>query len=393
VAADRKRLTPRVALMLATDLASSRAILRGISVYSERAQRHWIARVGQARDGTLEELAAWKPDGIIAKIYNESTARRVAALRVPFVNTTNIANLAAPRVAVDDLAIGRLAAQHLLERGFKSFAYVGFTQQQSPQSRHTAFVDELKKQGFASRSYTGFDLLPFRAGEVWGAVDLKFRRWLLTLPKPVAVFAYHDFLAWEVAQVCHTLQLKMPEELALLGVDDDELFCRLAHPPISSIAYPADRIGFEAAATLDRMMRGRAAPRGPVLIPPTGIVVRQSTDIIANADQDLVRAMRYIRTNLALPITVRSILLEVPVSRRLLEEKFRRVLGRSPLQEIHRVRIERARFLLSSSRMSIFEIAKQCGFSTPEHFAVIFRASSGCAPRDYRRNHGSPIST
>jgi LacI family transcriptional regulator len=387
VTGNRNTPTKRIALILATDLASSRDILRGITAYIEERQLQWVCRVGQARAGTLRELTNWKPDGIIGKIYKARTARAVAALRIPMVNTTNISGLPLPRVAVDDLAVGRMAASHLLERGFRSFAYVGFAQQQAP-SRHTAFVAELKKHGFEARSY---NLVPFRRGETWGAIDPKFRQWLLLLPKPVAVFAYHDFLAWEVAQVCHTLHLEIPEELALLGVDDDELFCRLAHPAISSIAYPAERIGFEAAAMLDRMMRRRCVPRHPVLLPPSGIVVRQSTDIVAAADDDMAKAMRYIRTHLAQPISVRSILLEVPISRRTMESKFRRTLGRSPLQEIRRMRIELAQHFLTRTRISIFAIARQCGFSTPERFAAIFRVSTGHSPSEYRRNFGSPM--
>lgn len=378
--------------MLATDLASSRAILRGITAYAEEQHLEWISRVGQSRAETLQQLMAWKPDGIIAKLYDAKSARAVAALKIPLVNTTNIAGLPVPRVAVDDKRVGELAAAHFLERGFRHFAFVGFAQQQSPESRQFAFMSALKKQGFSCETYTRFDLLPMRRGEIWGAVDPGgFRRWLSSLPKPTALFAYHDFLAWEVAQVCHALNLKIPDQVALLGVDDDELFCRLAHPPISSVAYPAERIGFEAARALDRMMSSDWTLRQKILIPPSGVVVRQSTDVVASEDEDLARAMRYIRANLALPISVKSILREVPISRRTLEEKFRRTLGRSPLREIRRMRIERAQHFLSRTRMSIFEIAKRCGFSTAERFASVFRQTSGCAPRDYRRRYGSPL--
>jgi len=390
MAKGRDRSPRRVALMLPTDLASGRAILRGVAAYTEERRCAWISRVGQARAGTLRELIAWKPGGIIAKIYDDKTARAVSRLRIPLVNTTNIASLPLPRVAVDDVAAGRLAAQHFLERGFTNFAYVGFAQQHSPQSRQTAFIAELRKNRFEPHVYSRFDLLPFRRGETWGAVDPRFRQWLLALPKPVALFAYHDFLAWEVLQVCHATGLKIPEELALLGVDDDELFCRLAHPPLSSIAYPAERIGYEAARMLDRMMKG-AQPGKPVFVAPSGVIVRQSTDVVATQDDDLARAMRHIRAHLALPISVASLLREVPVSRRTLEEKFRRTLGRSPLQEIRRMRLERARHFLSSTRMSIFEIARRCGFSTPERFAAVFRQSAGLAPRQYRAKHGSPL--
>jgi LacI family transcriptional regulator len=391
VAKVREQSTRRVALMLATDLASSRAILRGITAYAEERRLEWIARVGPTRPETLKELIAWKPDGIIAKMYDAQSVRAVAALRIPLVNTTNIGGLPVPRVAVDDGMIGRLAAQHFLERGFRHFAFAGFAQQRSPQSRQFAYIRELKKHGFDCRSYARFDLVPLRRGETWGAIDPRFRRFLIELPRPAALFAYHDFLAWEIAQVCHSAGLRMPEDVALLGVDDDELFCRLAQPPISSIAYPAERIGYEAARMLDRMMRRRWVPRRLMLVAPSGIVVRQSSDVVATADEDLARAMRFIRANLAQPISVKSILREVPTSRRVLEEKFRRTLGRSPLREIRRMRIERAQHFLARTRMSVGEIAGRCGFSTPERFAAVFRQVTGQAPRDYRRKHGSPL--
>jgi LacI family transcriptional regulator len=383
----------RVALMLATDLASSRAILRGISSYVEAGGLQWYSRVGATRTDSLNALLAWKPDGIIAKIYNSRTAQALTRLRLPLVNTTNIASVSLPRVAVDDVAVGKVAAQHFLERGFHHFAYIGFTQQRSPQSRQTGYLDELKKNGFEACCFTHIDLVPFRRGETWGAIDPRFGKWLRTLPKPCGVFAYHDFLAWEVTQVCNTMGLQLPEEIALLGVDDDELFCRLAHPPISSIAYPAERIGFEAARVLDELMRGKRAPRRPILLPPTGVIVRESTDMVATADQDVAGAMRYIRDNLTTALSVRGILREVPISRRTLEQKFRNTLGRSPLAEIRRLRIERAQHYLAGTGLSIFEVSKRCGYSTPERFSAVFRQCTGIAPSQYRQRFGAPSST
>ena len=380
----------RVAVFLATNLKSNRDVLRGIQNYCRagRAASPWSFLIAWPEMTPLKVVAKWAPDGIIAKMY---TPRMIAALRrfkVPVVNTTNIAgDRTIPRAAVDEEAVGRMAAEHFLERGFRNFAYVGYRQQRSESARKEWFRATLRRAGYGCHAYTGIDLFALRPGGTWGFRDKKLIAWLTALPKPVAIFLYHDVLAWEILEVCRSIGLRVPEDVALLGADDDELFCDLSQPPLSSIAYPAERIGFAAAGLLDGLLRRRPAPKKPVLIAPVGVVTRQSTDMVAIEDRELAAAVRFIRQNGSGPIGVKSILNHVQISRRTLEQKFRETLGRSPLDEIIRVRVEQARQLLARTDLSMPEIAARSGFSNAERLSVVFKDKTGISPTQYRKTH------
>ena len=189
----------------------------------------------------------------------------------------------------------------------------------------------------------------------------------------------------------------MPEEVAIIGAENDELLCEMAHPTISSIATPAERIGYEAAAMLDRLVNKEPAPKGPLLLPATGVITRQSTNVLVGIDPDISDAVRFIREHVAEPIVIEDVLRNVLISRRSFERKFRSALGRSPAQEIRRMRIAIAKTLLSSgARIKTETIAKRCGFSSTAQFCTAFHQTTGMTPTDYRRTMGqknSPASS
>jgi LacI family transcriptional regulator len=268
--------------------------------------------------------------------------------------------------------VGAEAARYFLARGFRHFAFAG---NGSPYSddRRDAYATELRKCGIAPLVFE-------RGGEA------AFTKWLRGLPKPAAVFCCTDGLCWEAAEFCASAGLRVPEEIALLGVDNDEFQCALAHPPLSSVINPARQAGYEAARMLDRMLRGGRAPARPVLLAPQGVATRHSTDVLAMEDRDLAAAVRYINEHCERPLAVREILRAVPVSRRALELKFRGVLGRSPLQEIRRVRIERARRLIAESDLPLKEIARRTGFGGLIQFSSVFRKAMGTPPSALRKN-------
>jgi LacI family transcriptional regulator len=224
--------------------------------------------------------------------------------------------------------------------------------------------------------------LPHRTS--WKSVNAQVRRWLAGLTKPVAVLADHDVAAHALADMCQILGLHVPDEVAILGVDNDELECQLAFPPISSVAIPAQRIGFEAARLLDRMLSSQRVPRGPVYLPPVRVVTRHSTSLFAVDEPIVVAALHYIRNHLAQPLRVGAIAAQVAVRRRVLEQKCRALLGRSVLDEIHRVRVERAKELLADTDLRVAEVSQQSGFSTPQRMATVFRQVTGLAPGAYR---------
>jgi LacI family transcriptional regulator len=209
-------------------------------------------------------------------------------------------------------------------------------------------------------------------------------RWLHELPKPVGVLTWANRLARELIEVCRENEILVPEEVAVLGGDDDDLLCEACNPALSGIQVNSEQVGYRAAELLDRLMDGNAAPKRPILIRPLGITARRSTEVLAIEDLDLALAVRFIRDHASDPITVADVLEAVPVSRRQLERDFQRVLSRTPAAEIRRVHLERAKDLLTNTDHTIPEVAVNSGFGSPEYLAQVFRRDVGVSPLKYR---------
>jgi LacI family transcriptional regulator len=376
----------RIGLVLSYSLAYCRGIMRGVKAYAQTKQ-DWIFTPVAPEDDPVTILRRLRPAGVIAHVYTTELAAALKRLRRPLVNVSGVlADFPAPRVGLDDEAIGRTAAQHLLDRGLRHFAFVGHPGHGYSVRRETAFRAAVEAAGHAVASYldpvSHFD----PRGRLW-ALDLRVRRWLTRLPRPVGVFACNDLWGAQLSEVCRQAGLGVPEEVAMLGVDNDDLLCDLARPSLSSVAVPAEAVGFRAAALLDRLMAGGAPPAKPTLLGPIGVVSRQSSDILAIEDADVSEAVRYIRDRAHEPVTIDSILDTVAVSRRSLERRFRRVLGRGIWDEIRRVHVARARELLANTNMSMAEVAVAAGFSDGKHLAVVFRQELGLTPSEYRRGY------
>ncbi|MBI3829873.1 MAG: DNA-binding transcriptional regulator [Planctomycetes bacterium] len=365
----------RVALLFDMAWGYYRGLLRGIMDYAKPG-KNWVFRMNRLERldaGRLPRLIErWKPHGVIVPMPDLETARRLQRWGRPVVNVTHHARAPRiPRVGVREDAVGAEAARYFLARGFRNLAFAGNGAPYSDE-RRDAYTAALMKAGIKPHVFEN-------------TRETVFTRWLRELPKPAAVFCCTDGLCWEAAELCASAGLRVPEELALLGVDNDEFQCALAHPPLSSVANPAREVGYEAARMLDRMLRGGRPPVRPVLFMPQGVVTRHSTDVLAMEDRDLAAAVRYINEHCERPLAVKEILRAVPVSRRALELKFRGVLGRSPLQEIRRVRIERARRLIAESDLPLKEIARRTGFGGPIQFASVFRKATGAPPSALRK--------
>lgn len=218
-------------------------------------------------------------------------------------------------------------------------------------------------------------------------MDDGVRRWLMSLPRPIAIFASNDVPARELAEICRLVGLHVPEDVALLGVDDDKLECGLAFPPLSSVAIPSERVGFEAAQMLSRLMSGHRVACDRITLPPESIVVRQSSDIVAVEDPDVGRALRYIRQHATKQIGVEDVLREVAVSRRKFERDFQRIIHRTIFAEIRRIRIEKTQRLLATTDLSMPAIAAQSGFEGARRLAVIFGQTTGMTPTEYRSRY------
>ncbi|MBI3463024.1 MAG: substrate-binding domain-containing protein, partial [Planctomycetes bacterium] len=257
--------------------------------------------------------------------------------------------------------------------------------------REAGFRQDLAAQGHAPSCYYERATVTYRHRGRLLALQAGLQRWVQSLPKPVGIFACHDIWGLQAVEACRLAELRVPEDVAIIGVDNDDLLCELARPSLSSIAVPTLRIGHEAAALLDRLLRGSRPPRQPILIPSSGIVARQSSDVLALRQPDVAAAVRYIRDHAHRPICVADVLREVAVGRRSLERQFRAVLNRGIWGEIRRVHLDRARELLATTAQSIAEVATQAGFTDLQQLSRVFRQETGLTPSAYRRRfHEAP---
>jgi LacI family transcriptional regulator len=230
---------------------------------------------------------------------------------------------------------------------------------------------------------------PSRPAErAWGREQKSLAHWLKTLPRPAGIMASNDQRARHVLEAARLAGLRIPDDLAVIGVDNDETLCELSTPSISSVALDTDTIGFQGAAMLDRLMGGRRVPRRAELVPPLGVIARRSTDMLAMADPSVVAAVRFIDANISRPIRISDVLRITQLSRKTLEVRFRRGLGRTPHQELQRRRLERVKTLLQQTDWPLKQIARAAGFTYVEHFHLIFRRDVGMTPAKFRAMHG-----
>jgi LacI family transcriptional regulator len=383
----------KVALLVSEVIGYSDAVMRGVCAYA-RPHRPWLFHTGPLGEGILRRLREWRPDGIIARVLDEAMADALLAFGVPVVNVSAArAGLDGrlPRVGLDDRAIGAMAARFFAECGLRQVGFCGY--------RGTLFSDEREAGLRRAAADLGLnahccedDLADYGrspSDRSWATEWQKLEAWATTLPRPIGVLAANDFIGLDLCQVCHRLGIGVPQEVAVLGVDNMQTLCELTTPALASIETGAERVGYAAAELLDRLMAAADYPRAdlPLRVPPVRVVRRLSADILAIRHPDLAAATRYIRDHATEQIGVTDILRHVPISRRSLEQGMRAVLGRSPLQEIRRVQIEEARRLLSQTALPIAQVAERCGFLSAERMATVFRRATGCTPREYRAEH------
>ena len=291
--------------------------------------------------------------------------------------------LGLPRIQSDQAAIGRLAAEHLMERGFRRFAYCGFTGHAWSTKRRAGFEDAL---GAASEVVAAHES-PWGgpSAHPWEQEQKRIGDWLRTLPRPVGVFACNDLRGQHVLDACQRVGLAVPEEVAVVGVDDDPLVCELCNPPLSSVVPNPERIGYEAADLLARLIAGEKPATAEILVAPLGVTARQSTDVLAIDDPHVAAAVRYIREHACAGASVGDVLARVPLSRTILERRFRKYLGRSPQAEIRFVQLKRVKQLLAETDLRLERIAELAGFEHPEYLSVVFKRETGQTPGRYRR--------
>ena len=374
----------RVAVVVESSLAGGRAILRGFAEYV-RQVNHWsiFYEPNHFETSLPDWLDHWRGDGVVARVRTPRVARQLVKMRLPVVDISgNVPNTRLPVVQVDNRAIARAAAGHLLEHGFPSFGYCGIRKLWWSREREEVF-GAMVAQG--RRSLHVYQL-PHMGGSIWFSEGERKRLadWISALPKPIAIMAANDWAGLKVLAACRRAGVMVPEEVAVVGVDNDEAICEVADPMLSSVDPRHDRVGFHAAELLDRLMQGRSPPKELMAVGSPTVVVRQSTDILAIDDQDLARAIAFVRGHAAEPIQVGDVLRAVPVSRSWLERRFHEALGRSPAEEIRRVHLERAKQLLADTDMPVPAVATAAGFRSREYLAYAFKQATGLTPREYR---------
>jgi LacI family transcriptional regulator len=331
-------------------------------------------------------LKKWSGDGIIARIESAAIADAVLASGLPAIDVS--AARYVPDllyVETDDAEIARLAAEHLLQRGFRHFGYCGDPRFNWSNWREQHFHQWIAQAGFDCRIYQPTSK---RSGPApWEQEREEIGTWLLSVPKPVGVMACYDIRGREVLDVCRQRGISVPDEVAVISVDNDELICDLADPPLSSVIPDVLRTGYEAARLLDLLMAGRTELPLAHLIKPLGIVTRNSTDVLATDDIDISAAVRFIRAHAIEGIKVDDVLRAVPLSRRVLEFRFEKLLGRSPHEEITRVQIERVKELLTETDLSLPAIAHRAGYKHVEYMSVVFKRETGLPPSLFRTHH------
>ena len=338
----------------------------------------------------LRGLRNWRGDGIIAMVNTRAEARIIAQLALPTVNLSGaLAEAGVPRVTVDNHAAGRLAAEHLLQRGFRRFAYYSPRGVWYATQRGAGFCQAVDQAGgtcsiFQGRSSLGSPLVLEEA-------DQRLLDWIGALRRPVGLFACHDYRARLILEACRQLGLHVPDDVAVIGMDDDHFACDFSDPPLTSVSRNGKRVGEEAARLLDRLMSGKAAPAADILVPPDGVVTRRSTDVTAIDDPTVVAAARYMRDHLAEPIGVAEVVKALGISHRGLGKGFHRALGQTPRAYLAQLRVERAKHLLAEQpKLRLALVAERCGFRDAKRLRLVFQRYVGQSPRTYRTQHALP---
>jgi LacI family transcriptional regulator len=379
-----------VALIYDATRAYDLKVMTGVAAYLQEGGK-WSVYIEEnaLKDQRLPDLRAWKGDGIIADFDHPGVATAVIESKLSAVGFGSGygwygTESRIPYFFTNNRAIARLAAGHLLDRGFRHFAYCGYPW--TPingwsEERERAFAKAVKERGFPCQIYHG----RHEIHRQWAAIQRSLCEWLELLPKPVGLMAANDNRARQVLEACRASGLRVPDNVAVIGVDNDEVLCQLSSPLLSSIEQGARRIGHEAAALLDRIMSGEKPRQRRFVIDPVGVVTRRSTDILAIEDPKVAQAMAFIWEHACDGIKVQEVVKAVAASRSGLEAHFKAVPGRTLRTAIRDVQLQRARHLISDTNLSLKQIAANTGFKSVQHMTTLFARAFGHPPAEYRR--------
>jgi len=414
-------------LLIETSREYGRRLVEGIGAYVAACGPWSLSFHERGLDDPLPPwIEEWKGDGIISRTVRQADIDRLLGTRLPVVELFADPALGLPRVYSDTKSVARLAVEHFTDRGLAQVAYFAPWREWWSDSRGAAFLELAQQRGLSGAAFTPIGSSPANKPgstgaarrlvqgpeEQWfarprggthdadgnrrsgkrrdGSVGQQIADWVWDLPKPCGVFCASDSYALDLINVCRKVGIAIPEQIAVLGVDNDLVISTITDPPLSSISLNASRIGYEAAALLDRMMAGQPAPREGLAVEPEGVVARRSTDILLISDPDVAHALRIIREQAFRGLQVADLAQAVAISRRTLEKRFQASLQRSPKEEILRVQMDRAKQLLRQTSLPIEHVARKSGFPSFRYFARVFRREEGVTPRSYRQMQRVP---
>jgi len=381
---------PTVALFIETSRAYGRGLCLGIADYARNhGEWNFLIQERDLRSGLPEWLESWDGDGILCRLSDPAMAELFAKAPCPVIDLYGqVRHPKIPFLDTDATSVARMATRFFVNSAFTSFAFCGFPGLWFSDDRSAAFEAAVRSYGARIHiyeppfSWKGSDVARRESLHPAGSPELA--AWVEALPPRTAILACNDVRAQLLVKVAARVGRKIPEDLAVMGVDDDQLICELCTPRLTSIRPDTQTLGYTAAHWLHQLMQGKVLPYRELLVPPIQITERASTDTIASDDEVLVKALRFIRDHAHEPMDANRVIGHVGLARSSVEIRFRNTLGRTIKAEITRARINRSSVLLRETQMNLEEIAHACGFATASHFLRIFKQERGITPGSFR---------
>lgn len=381
---------PKVFLLIESSRESGRAMLRGIANYAyHHGPWSFYWEPGGLEKGRQRPEFP-EADGVIARDVDQAPRERDLIRRLPgvIIGHRHKEMPGKANVVTDSVTVAGMAAEHLMGCGFRHFGFCGYRNTSWSVGRRDEFVAKIHQAGYEVRLHEVHEVRPDRMVQHEKRVRESIVRWLRLVPRPIGLMACNDDLGKEVVEACRQAGLHVPDDAAIIGVDNDEVVCGLSNPPLSSVAINFERAGYEAADVLDQLMRGARRVEPRIMVRASHVVPRQSTDILALEDASLAKALRCIRDHARSSVTVAAVARAAGLSRRVLEKRFRVFLKHSALEEIRRVRTDQIARMLVETELPVGQIAEMLGFEDVQHVARYFRAGKGLSPLAYRKTHG-----
>ena len=372
---------PKIILDIEIIWGYSRGLMRGIMRYSdEHGPWSFYSNPGK-RERVYPHLENWDCDGIVISDLSYKRNRKNIPSHVPVISIYEKTESGHISVAPDSLRAGQVGAEYLLGLGFKTFAFCSFRDRTWSKERERGFTERLSNDGYKAHLY---HCTYARYQRNWISESGNLVQWIKDLPKPLAIMACNDIMAREVIEVCKKNSFHIPHDVAILGVDDDEMICEFSNPPLSSILYYTEAAGYEAARNLDLLMKGQKLEKSKVEVAVHEIIERQSTNILYIKDPLVAEAVHFIRRSVQRPVKVDDVVAHVSTSRRNLERRFNETLNCTILEELKRSRIDMIIHMLLKTDDSITQIAKSIGLMSSKNLSRYFKEQVGVTPQEYR---------